>query len=61
MPDDANWSTQLDTILKTQAEKILSSDLLEAQTDRLNGYQGRNARDILRDMEQAIAEVEVCE
>ena len=34
------------------------ADLLEAQTDRLNGYKGRSARDVLRDMEQAIAEVE---
>lgn len=37
------------------------ADLLEAQTDRLNGYQGRNARDVLHDMEQAIAEVEARE
>lgn len=94
MPGDANWSTRLDSTLKSQAEEILSdvgmtmsgvftmllkqivrersvplslsldssnaiyADLLEAQTDRLHGYQGRNARDVLSDMEKAIAEVE---
>ena len=33
-------------------------ELLEAQTDRLNGYQGRNARDVLADMERVIREAE---
>ena len=36
----------------------LLTDLLEAQTARMNGFQGRNARDIVKDMRAAIAEVE---
>ena len=44
--------------LSLDSSNAVYADLLEAQTDRLNGYQGRNARDVLRDMEQAIAEVE---
>lgn len=32
------------------------ADLLEAQTARLNGYQGRDGRDVLSDMRKAIAE-----
>ena len=33
-------------------------ELLEAQADRQNGYQGRNAREVLADMERAIGEAE---
>lgn len=44
--------------LSLDSSNAVYADLLEAQTERLNGYQGRNARDVLRDMEQAIAEVE---
>ena len=44
--------------LSLDSSNAVYADLLEAQSDRLNGYKGRNARDILRDMEQAIAEVE---
>ena len=44
--------------LSLDSSNALYADLLEAQTERLNGYQGRNARDVLRDMEQAITEVE---
>mgnify|MGYP001038533638 FL=1 len=33
-------------------------ELLEAQADRRNGYQGRNAREVLADMERAIGEAE---
>ena len=32
--------------------------VLEAQADRRNGYQGRNAREVLADMERAIGEAE---
>ena len=44
--------------LSLDSSNAVYADLLEAQSVRLNGYQGRNARDVLRDMEQAIAEVE---
>jgi DNA-damage-inducible protein J len=44
--------------LSLDSSNAVYADLLEAQSDRLNGYQGRNARDVLRDMERAIAEVE---
>ena len=47
--------------LSLDSSNAVYADLLEAQSDRLNGYKGRNARDVLRDMEQAIAEVEVGE
>lgn len=44
--------------LSLDSSNAVYADLLEAQTDRLNGYKGRSARDVLRDMKQAIAEVE---
>jgi len=44
--------------LSLDSSNAVYADLLEAQTDRLNGYKGRSAREVLRDMEQAIAEVE---
>ena len=44
--------------LSLDSSNAVYADLLEGQTDRLNGYKGRSARDVLRDMEQAIAEVE---
>ena len=44
--------------LSLDSSNAVYADLLEAQTDRLNGYKGRSARDVLRDMEQVIAEVE---
>ena len=44
--------------LSLDSSNAVYADLLEAQTDRLNGYKGRSARDVLRDMEQAVAEVE---
>lgn len=34
------------------------AELLEAQANRQNGYQGRNARDVLADMERVIGEAE---
>lgn len=33
-------------------------ELMEAQAERQNGYQGRNARDVLADMERVIGEAE---
>ena len=47
--------------LSLDSSNAVYADLLEAQTERMNGYQGRNARDVLYDMEQAIAEVEARE
>ena len=44
--------------LTLDSSNALSADLLEAQTARMNGFQGRNARDIVKDMRAAIAEVE---
>ena len=37
--------------LSLDSSNAVYADLLEAQSDRLNGYKGRNARDVLRDME----------
>lgn len=34
------------------------AELLEARADRQSGYQGRNARDVLADMERMIREAE---
>jgi len=47
--------------LSLSSSNSLYADLLEAQTERLNGYQGRSGRDVLADMEWAIAEVEAGE
>ena len=44
--------------LTLDSSNALYADLLEAQTTRMNGFQGRNARDIVKDMRAAIAEVE---
>ena len=44
--------------LTLNSSNALYADLLEAQTARMNGFQGRNARDIVKDMRAAIAEVE---
>lgn len=46
--------------LSLSSSNAVYADLLEAQTDRLNGYKGRTGRDVLADMERAIAEVEAC-
>lgn len=40
---------------------IVYADILEAQVERMNGYQGRNARDVLSDMKCAIAEAKTGE
>ena len=42
--------------LSLNSSNAVYADLLEAQTERMNGYKGRNARDVLADMKQAIAE-----
>ena len=44
--------------LSLHSSNAVYAELLAAQTDRANGYQGRNARDVLADMEKAVAEVE---
>ena len=44
--------------LTLDSSNALYADLLEAQTARMNGFQGRNAHDIVKDMRAAIAEVE---
>mgnify|MGYP005769034841 FL=1 len=44
--------------LTLDSSNALYADLLEAQTARMNGFQGHNARDIVKDMRAAIAEVE---
>ena len=43
-------------LAKKVSEKYV--DLLKAQTARINGYEGRKARDVLKDMRTAIKEVE---
>lgn len=47
--------------LSLNSSNAVYADLLEAQTERMNGYQGRSARDVLSDMKRAIAEVETGE
>lgn len=44
--------------LSLDSSNAVYADLLEAQTERLNGYQGRTGREVLADMERVIAEVE---
>ena len=91
MSKDTNMSIRVDTMLKSEAEKVLQTfgltmggtinmllkqivreqavpltlslnssyslyaDLLEAQTERNNGYVGRNGRDVLANMEDIIS------
>ncbi len=47
--------------LSLSTEQSIYADLLCAQTERANGYQGRSARDILTDMDQIIADAEGAE
>ncbi len=42
--------------LSLHSSNALYADLLEAQTERLNGYKGRNAREVLDDMKRAAME-----
>lgn len=44
--------------LSLGSSNAVYADLLEAQTERLNGYRGRTGREVLADMERVIAEVE---
>ena len=44
--------------LSLRSRNPVYAELLEAQADRQNGYQGRNARDVLADMERVIGEAE---
>lgn len=44
--------------LSLQPRNAVYAELLEAQTERLKGCQGRDAREVLADMERAIGEAE---
>lgn len=44
--------------LSLRPRNAVYDELLEAQTDRLNGYQGRNAREVLADMKRVVEEAE---
>ena len=47
--------------LSLSSEQSVYADLLAAQTERAHGYQGRNARDLLSDMDKVIVEAEKAE
>ena len=44
--------------LSLSTEQSVYADLLHAQAERSSGFQGRDARDILSDMDQIIASAE---
>ena len=44
--------------LSLDSSNAVYADLLEAQIDRFNGYQGRSGRDVLAEMDRVISEVE---
>ena len=44
--------------LSLSSEHAVYADLLSAQAERANGYKGRNARDVLADMDNVISAVE---
>ena len=44
--------------LSLSSEQSVYADLLAAQAERAQGYQGRNARELLSDMDHTIAEAE---
>ena len=44
--------------LSLSTEQSVYADLLHAQTERASGYQGRDARDVLSDMDKIIAAAE---
>ena len=59
MPGDDNLSVREHLVplpLSLNSSNSLHTNLLEAQTERMNGCEGRNARDVLADMKQAIAD-----
>ena len=47
--------------LSLSSEQSVYAALLAAQTERAHGYQGRNTRDLLADMDKVIAEAEKAE
>jgi len=47
--------------LSLSSEQAVYADLLSAQTERARGHAGRNARDVLRDMDRIIADAEKAE
>jgi len=44
--------------LSLTSEQAVYADLLAAQMDRMNGYEGRNASELLADMDKLLAEAE---
>ena len=44
--------------LSLSSEQSVYADLLAAQAERAQGYQGRNTRELLSDMDHVIAEAE---
>ena len=44
--------------LSLSSEQSVYADLLAAQAERANGHQGRNARDVLADMDKILAAAE---
>ena len=44
--------------LSLRTEQSMYADLLAAQAERSQGFRGRNAQDVLSDMDQIIAEAE---
>ena len=44
--------------LSLSSEQAVYADLLAAQAERKNGYVGRNAREVLKEMDQIIADAE---
>ena len=44
--------------LSLSSEQSVYADLLQAQTERASGYQGRDARDVLSDMDKIITAAE---
>lgn len=47
--------------LSLSSEQSVYADLLSAQTERARDHAGRNARDVLRDMDRIIADAEKAE
>ena len=47
--------------LSLGAEQSVYADLLTAQTERAGGYQGRNGREVLAEMDRLIAQAEARE
>lgn len=59
MPGDCNLSVREQPVSfshSLNSSNVVYADLLETQIERMNGYEGRNARDVLVDMKRAIAD-----